>query len=329
MRRTGRPGRPRPTGVTRRDRVGWSRVTDIPGDRRFALLLTHDLDRPYKRLVHGLFHARRGNVAYHLRTALPDRNPYWQLDTIAEIERERGVRSAIYLLQEPHLLRRPAREWLSPRAWIEHLGRYRPSRPRLRLQVERLAAEDWELGVHGSLSAATDGERLAAEVDRLEGLFDVPIVGGRQHRLRLERPDTWGRQRAAGLVYDTSLGSSTEWGFQHGYEPLAPFEDEFRVFPLTLMDAALPDPATDFEWAWKVCEELLREADENQAVMTVLWHPRLFSETDFPGYRELYERLLDRALAMGAWVGSPGEFYRTLPGVSTAERAEQASASVQ
>jgi hypothetical protein len=41
----------------------------------------------------------------------------------------------------------------------------------------------------------------------------------------------------------------------------------------------------------------------------VLWHPRHFSRRDFPGYARLYERLVERALADGAWVGPPGAFY--------------------
>jgi hypothetical protein len=46
--------------------------------------------------------------------------------------------------------------------------------------------------------------------------------------------------------------------------------------------------------------------------MTVLWHIRYFSEAEFPGYRRLYERLIERALEMGAWVGPLGDLYRHL-----------------
>jgi hypothetical protein len=46
--------------------------------------------------------------------------------------------------------------------------------------------------------------------------------------------------------------------------------------------------------------------------MSVLFHPRLFAERDFPGYRRLYRRLVERALAMGAWVGPPADYYDLL-----------------
>lgn len=291
----------------------------VPGDHSFALCLTHDVDRPYKHLVHGLFYAGDRRPGYHLRTALPDRNPYWQFETVADVERERGVRSAFYFLNEPTLPERPVRDWIPPRSWIEALGRYDLD-ARIADVARRLDEGGWEVGLHGSLSSATDGERLAVEKEHLESVVDTSIVGGRQHHLRMEYPGTWHRQRDVGLRYDSSLGFADRAGFQYGYDPLRPFDDEFLVFPLTLMEQALPDPGADREAAWAVCADLLAEAADNGAVMTVLWHPRLFSEPDFPGYRELYERLLDRALALDAWIGPPADLYRSI------ERADPVTA---
>jgi len=75
------------------------------------------------------------------------------------------------------------------------------------------------------------------------------------------------------------------------------------------MDQTLPDPETAFDRAVGTCESLLTEAAANDAVMTALWHPRLFADADFPGYRELYYLLVKKALDRGAWVGPPAEFY--------------------
>jgi peptidoglycan/xylan/chitin deacetylase (PgdA/CDA1 family) len=276
----------------------------------FALCLTHDVDRPYKRATHGLFYAPRGRLAYNLRTALPDRNPYWQFETVMDVERERGVRSAFYFLDQPHLLERSVGEWLSLRTWIEHLGRYDLSGPAIETVLRELVDGGWEVGLHGSLPSATDPDRLADEKARLESLAGTTVLGCRQHHLHLERPGTWRRQHDVGLRYDASLGFADDCGFQHGHDPLRPFDDEFVVYPLTIMEQALPDPGTDPEAAWAICEDLLAEAADEGAVMTVLWHPRMFSEPDFPGYRAIYERLLDRALELGAWVGPPGDLYQ-------------------
>jgi peptidoglycan/xylan/chitin deacetylase (PgdA/CDA1 family) len=277
-------------------------------DHEFALCLTHDVDRPYKT-YQSIYDVVRERSVDHLTTALSGANPYWQFDAVASLERELGVRSAFYMLNEPHLLSRHPRTWLRPVNWIEHLGRYDVGSADVADAIRSLHEGGWEIGLHGSRHAARDRERLAVEKRTLERVLGAPIAGGRQHHLELSTPETWQHYRAIGLRYDTSLGSSTEYGFEHGYHPQFPLDDVFAVFPLTVMEIALSSPDSSFDTAWAECESLLREAAENGAVMTALWHPRYFNTHEFPGYRRLYRRLVERALEMDAWVGPPGEFY--------------------
>jgi len=296
----------------------------IPDGHEFVLLLTHDVDRPYKT-YQSLYYAltEPGRRAHHLASLLPDTEPYWQFDTITAIEEELGVRSAFYFLSEQRLGDRPVREWLTARAWRLYAGRYSMDDPAIREVVSELDDGGWEVGVHGSYNTPDDRDRLRTELGRLEDVLGDDVHGGRQHYLNLAVPETWRHYRALGLNYDASLGSSEEVGFQHGYGLKRPFDDEFVVFPLTIMENALPDPDPDdgFDEAWAVCDDLLREAEANDAVMSVLWHPRHFSDADFPGHRQLYRKLIETALSRGAWVGSPGQFYETA-GLSETERAE-------
>ncbi len=285
-----------------------TRIEQLPGDVPFALCLTHDVDRPYKGL-RGLFYATRDRPSYHLETTLSRRNPYWQFDELVALEDDLGVRSAWYFLTEQHLLRDlPPSKWLSPANWIQHLGRYDLRSPELGAVIETLEVGGWEVGLHGSYHSGTDRERLTTEKRRLESVLDGSVRGGRQHHLRLSVPESWDHHRAIGLEYDASLGSTTDCGFHHGYHPLCPFDDEFVVFPLTIMDQALPDPDTDPVEARDRCEQLLTEAAAHDAVMTVLWHPRYMNEREFPGHRACYRWLIEQAQDAGAWIGSPGEF---------------------
>ncbi|WP_408957973.1 polysaccharide deacetylase family protein [Natrinema sp. 74] len=279
--------------------------SSLPGDAAFALCLTHDVDRPYKGF-RSLYYATRERPGYHLRTALSSTNPYWQFEDIMALEDELDVRSAFYFLNEQHLLAdRPIDEWLSPSNWVQHLGRYDITASEIVDVVCALDDGGWEVGLHGSYHSADDRERLREEKAALEDVLGRPVAGGRQHYLRLSVPDTWRHHRAIGLEYDATLGSSTECGFQAGYRPLRPFDDDFLVFPLTIMEQALPDPGTDIEAARDVCERILTEAAEHSAVMTVLWHPRYFNEREFPGFQSLYRWLVERARERGAWIGSP------------------------
>jgi hypothetical protein len=287
----------------------------------FALCLTHDVDRPYKT-YQSIYYALKERDPSHLSALRTGVNPYWQFESLMGMEEELGVRSAFYFLNERGLTERPAREWLQPRYWLEHLGRYDIETPRMANIINALDAGGWEVGLHGSYDSADDRKRLQYEKAKIEGVLGHELRGGRQHFLN-RAPETWDHHRAIGLSYDSSLGSSTDYGFQHGYNPIHPFDDEFVVFPLTIMEVALVGGTADFEQAWTECERLLAEAAANDAVMTVLWHPR-YVGSDFPGYRSLYRRLIERALEMDAWVGPPGEYHRQFIEGTTADGQESA-----
>ena len=295
----------------------------IPDGHDFALLLTHDVDRPYKT-HQSLYYAisETGRRFQHLRDFLPGRNPYWQFDRVKRIEDKLGVRSAFYFLDEQPLRERPPREWLSMDAWRLYGGRYDLGDSAIREELADLRDGGWEVGLHGSYESFDDRDRLRREQARVEDALGEPVRGGRQHYLNLDVPETWAHHRALGLQYDASPGSSSEYGFRYGHGVHRPFDDEFVVFPLTLMECALPDPGEDYDAAWAVCEDLLTEAREHGAVMSVLWHPRYFTDRDFPGYADVYRDLVAWALDHGAWVGSPADFYDA---AALGERAEPAA----
>jgi len=290
-------------------------VTDedpIPDGHSFALLLTHDVDRPYKT-YQSVYYAVKERDPSHLASLLPGINPYWQFENVRALEEDLGVRSAFYFLDEQRLFRdRPLRDLLSPKAWRLYAGRYDPTEPPFPEIIRDLDARGWEVGLHGSYESYADADRIAAEKETLESILGHAVVGGRQHYLNLEVPDTWRRQAAAGLKYDASLGSSSSAGFDHGTGIERPFDDEFVVFPLTIMEQSLPDPDADPERAWEVCRALIERAEEEAAVMSVLWHPRHLSARDFPGHLPLYRRLIQEALDRGAWVGPPADLYARL-----------------
>jgi len=277
-------------------------------DHEFSLCLTHDVDRPYKTWAHALFYTAIERDPSHLGALRPEANPYWQFDRIARIEDDLGVRSAFYFLSEPPLSSKSAAQLRDWNEWVQLLFRYDLTEPDLAQAMWNLADGGWEVGLHGSYHSYDDRERLAHEKGRIERTLGEEIAGGRQHYLNLDPPASWRHHRAIGLDYDASLGADT-YGFQHGYDVQRPFDDEFAVFPLTFMETDLPDPGDSFAEAWAVCEQLLDEAAANDAVMTVLWHPRYFASEEFPGHTRLYRRLIERAQEMGAWVGSPGAYY--------------------
>lgn len=282
-------------------------------DAPFALCLTHDIDRPFKG-YRSLYYALRDRPGYHLKTAMRRDNPYWQFDTVMALEDELGVRSAFYVLKEPHLLALDPREWVRPINWVQHLGRYDPTDGPVAEAIGRLDDGGWEIGLHGSYHSQLNPDLLIQEKEALERTVGHPVRGVRQHYLRMVRPDTWQFQADAGLAYDTSLGSGTTFGFKSGHSPFQPFDDEFTVFPLTMMDQAVMNAAPSRAAVWAACRAVLDEAAERGAVITIDWHQRVFNDREFPGYRDIYRRIVEYAQAAGAWVGPPGTLYDELVG---------------
>jgi hypothetical protein len=278
-------------------------------EHSFALCLTHDVDRIYQT-YQPLYYGIRDLDVDRLRDLWSRDDPYWQFDEIMQLEEELGVRSSFYFLNEQRLFGdRPLRELLSPESWKLYAGRYDIGSEDLREVIHELDAGGWEIGLHGSYDSYDDVGRLRAEKENLEEILGHDVVGGRQHYLNLDRTKTWEIHRQIGLKYDATLGSSETYGFEHGHDVLQPLNDEFIVFPLTVMERTLMKSTTSLQEAKQKVEGLLEEARRNDAVMTALWHPRFFHTDEFDGYEELYVHLVTTAEQMGAWIGSCKEYY--------------------
>jgi len=284
------------------------------GDYSFALCLTHDVDRPYKRIFHKIYYGIKGpNKLYHFKSLFRRDNPYWQFEYIMKIESSLGVRSSFYFLNEKSLFRdKNIKEWIKPRNWVLYTGYYSINDLKISAIINKLDKNGWEVGLHGSFDSYNEPERMKYEKKALEKVLGHEVMGIRQHYLNLNIPETWEIQRRLGFKYDTSLGSSREVGFKYGYEPIFPSDDDFAIFPLTVMDVALMRNSPNIQSAWNIMQKLLEEAKKHNAVMTILWHVRVFSEPDFPGYGEIYKRTIEKALEMDAWVGPCGELYKYL-----------------
>jgi hypothetical protein len=230
-----------------------------------------------------------------------------------DIETGLGVRSSFNVLEEIPITDRPPREWFTKRGWQLFGGRYDAEDPAVAATLRVLSAYGWEIGLHGSYTSSENPDRFAQEKAHVESAVGTEIVGNRQHYWNLERPATWRHLQEAGIKYDTSLGSSDELEFQEGYDLRRPFDDEFVVFPWSLMDGAAMRAGETVEDSLRRCEEVLETARDHRSVLVLDWHGGdVFSERDYPGWGEVYDRLIERALSMDAWVGPPGTFYEAL-----------------
>jgi peptidoglycan/xylan/chitin deacetylase (PgdA/CDA1 family) len=265
-------------------------------DSGFRICLTHDVDRVYKTYQYLTHDLRRGRIR-NLGTLFTGDAPYWCIDDLMRLEDRYGVRSTFFMLEESI---RP--EWLRPSSYKLAFGRYRFTDRKVARAIRALDADGWEVGLHGSYLSYRSLELLRLEKASLEAVVGHEVVGIRQHYLNLDVPETWRLQQLAGFQYDASYGKLGDIGYLD--ENCDVFQDAatgMHVIPLALMECYLfARAAHDVARAWELTLQLMDEAEARGALLVVLWHQRMFNEREFPGYREVYERIIREGQARGA-----------------------------
>jgi peptidoglycan/xylan/chitin deacetylase (PgdA/CDA1 family) len=286
-----------------------------PDGRRFALGLSHDVDRIAKLWWHygyyagkAMVHFRFDQLARQVRSLgakWRGQDPYWNFRRIMALEDDLGVRSTFFFLDE-----RGNARWTKPRSMVLFWGRYRLTDERIRRVIRELHEGGWEIGVHGSYTSYRDEALLGDEKARLEAVVGESVKGVRQHYLRLDIPETWQRQARVGFAYDSSLGYSASVGFRLDRElpfyPTDPSTDA-RIpvlqIPLAVMDGplmSLPDP-------WSAVIPLIDRVEKSGGVLTLNWHQRVFNPWELEDCQGMYVRIVQECLQRGAWAAPLAE----------------------
>jgi len=275
-----------------------------PQNKKFAVCLTHDVDR-VKKTYQYLTHFIKSKDLYHVKSFITRKqDPYWNFDRIMEIEDKYGVRSTFFFLNESKQF-----NILRPKEWKLAMGRYDLNSKKIIGAIHKLQAGGWDIGLHGSYDSYKNKELLLKEKTNLEKIVGKEVIGIRQHYLNLDIPETWEIQKSIGLKYDASLGSSHEIGFRGQYFPFQPFTDSFLVIPLTIMDSVLFQNSGSVDDVWIACKEIINEAEKHGALLTILWHQRVFNEQEFPNWSKIYGKILDYCSGKNAWVTNGEDIF--------------------
>ena len=282
------------------------------GGARFAVALTHDVDRPWRWTRRGVRNAagrlraqaRAGAGRDALREArglaalpvhrLRGTDPNWRFNRIAELEAERGARSTYFVLAgHGH-----KEDGFAPEV-------YDRLRPRL---VETLLDTGAEVGLHGSYTSAEDPLRLEREAKALQELAGE-LAGQRYHFLRVDPFTNLAPLAGLGFRYDSSLGFADAPGFRAGIaHPFRPWSEELAAplplveVPLALMDTTLAEPqylGLSAEQAEVRALSMLDRAAEDGGGFSILWHTNRFDRATAAGWDRLYERILDGVVERG------------------------------
>jgi hypothetical protein len=280
-------------------------VAPWPEGHRWAALVTHDLDVvdwwalfPLLRMVElGLKGAwdQLGRVGRSLRRNA-GRDPVSRgVHSILQLEAHHGIRSSWFVIcADPTL-----------RSLLAGDSTYRADGPTARRIFTALLQAGHEIGLHGSFATGSDAERMASERRTLARLAGAPVLGVRQHFLRMRPGLTQRHMVAAGFEYDATWGFADRNGFRLGVADLVPAWDAeqeatlpLEVVPLIWMDRALSKYAgVEEPGRWiEDARELTRECKAVEGAWSGLWHPNTMEALGFPGAEPAFVSLL-QALA--------------------------------
>lgn len=291
----------------------------------FAVALTHDIDNLWRWTPRGFVAsayrsaraARHGNSAALRRELgdlgewatkhLPRRtDPFWTFPQMLAGEDARGVSSTFFVIAS-HSHKQDGNQ---PETYQR----------RIPAALAALRAAKREIGLHGNDADRLGPANIERDRDDLARRAAAPVDGMRYHYLRCLYHETLAYLEQAGIAYDSSLAFAEHEGFRCGTSfPFHPFnlkaERPLRLLelPLAVMDTSLQGTqyrALDAAAGERAASEILARARAAGGTVALLWHNLRFDRRLSAGYDEVYWRLVDRALAEGAFVASAGEIVR-------------------
>lgn len=134
----------------------------------------------------------------------------------------------------------------------------------------------------------------------------------RQHNLNLNIPETWRYHEKIGLCYDTTLGFNDCVGFRWGTGfPFNPLDEAGKTMELLEIPLLVEDIAIfKYNNPWKEFVRVTNEVEMYGGVLTILWHHAVFNDIDFPGWTEMYRKMIEYCKNRGAWIATACEIAR-------------------
>lgn len=301
-----------------------------PKERRFVVCLSHDVDmvtrtwtpkqvarsialaatgsaaRPLSGMDRAAAVARAVGRAAKYRTSFAPSSAE-TLQRCVDIETARGVTASYFFTVYPP---EPPSVHDCVYTFADRVD-FRAARHSVRDVARMLAAEGFDVGLHGSYWSASDSDALATQRRTLEDHLGREVRTTRQHWLHWDARVTPLAQERAGLTADSTLGYNRNVGFRAGTSfpfflvAASPFRavDVLEV-PLVVQEAALfalNALELDEALARDVLRTLLERVASVNGVFSFLVHPHSLLDERVVS---LYAWVLDYALAEDAWIAS-------------------------
>ena len=287
-----------------------------PDGKKFAVCLTHDVDRVYKTFQYIpsiLAHIRRiepSGIIKQARNLLSRRgkdNPFWNFEEIMNLENRLGVKSTFFFLNESG---KP--NPFSYSSWIKFTGRYNIDSPDIIEIIKKLHSEGFEIGMHGSYNSYNDVNLLKREKAELEEILGDRVYGIRQHYLNFDLQNTFNCQVVAGFEYDSTIGFNKGTGCRRGTcFPFYPLDHNTgKELPLLEIPLIIMDVALNNRDLLGQCLEVMDEVERHKGVLTLLWHQSKLNQDDLSGLIEIYKQLIETAQSKNTWITTANDLQK-------------------
>lgn len=291
-----------------------------PLGKRAAVWISHDVDHAEPRSLPVAFRkaigailtddpavrSRRWKDAVNLLRR-PAINPYWQMDDFSRISLAAGSPSTYFVL--PHTSRMVSEGG-------RRVRRYDVRQHSVVQLMHRLSDAGFELGLHVTYDAHDYSQGLKSDLETFEACAppNYGSRGARCHYLRFTVPDTWRREEAAGLYYDSSLGWSSDWGFRSGSSlPYHPFDRELsRQFNLWELEVNLMDVAVGASEFLTAAQRLVSAARMFGGCAGILLHPTPWDGRTGAEHLDIHRALLADLAAEDVWLAAPSTIIEAM-----------------
>jgi hypothetical protein len=209
------------------------------------------------------------------------KGPQWfNFRTIANLELKYGLNSTFF--------------WIPLKGKVEGVGKnadYSLKNKAISTEINWLKNQGFSHGIHKSIASSSLKEEVA--------LMQMDILSNRYHYLKFDFDHLKKEMKDAGLLMDASLGYAEVPGYRNGYSlPFIPFDIENRTpcrfieVPLTIMDGTFSKyQKSSGKEAFAQISDFIHENEQN-CVISILWHNSHFTDFKYEGYPEVYEQVL-------------------------------------
>ncbi len=254
-----------------------------------TVFLSHDIDKIFSGRLEGSFNVlKKGDVLKGIKGLLASKDPWFNLDEIAQLEEEAGAKSTYFFLTK----KGKVPEGIN--------ADYDFNQAEVQAQVEQIRQGNSEVALHGSLGSHRLKTQFNEEWKKLKGTSQA--FGNRFHYLKFNINKTVSVLERSGVTYDATMGFPDTIGFRNGTSfpfYLYNFEENrpahFVSIPLHVMDTTLQHKkylGLSPDMAGKDLNAIFTETKKWGGVFCLLWHNNYFSDYKFAGWRSVYAKFL-------------------------------------